>query len=186
MGVGLCQRAGFPEDRIVHVQGTMFEMKCEKNVLERNDRCNYSSPVTYPVNAGFTIPDGSDISDARVPLPPVTHDQLPHCPICVSHMRPAISFRGENGYKEQRQRAHSFLSAERTDLMLVVGTTGKMIASAHYITRARARGAKIVYVNLPGYKGPNELCKVQDSDWVLEGDAAKTLPEWFKSVSQTT
>jgi NAD-dependent SIR2 family protein deacetylase len=32
--------------------------------------------------------------------------------------------------------------------MLVVGTSGELMAFAHYVMRARARGAKIVHVNL--------------------------------------
>jgi NAD-dependent SIR2 family protein deacetylase len=103
----------------------MFKWKCSRNILELEDRCNYRRPVTYQINAAFTIPDGWDISNANVPLPPVTSDHFPYCPICDHFMRPAILFNDENGCKVQKKRAHDFLSTGRTDLMLVVGTSGQ-------------------------------------------------------------
>jgi NAD-dependent deacetylase sirtuin 5 len=178
--VGLCQRAGFPEEQIAQVHGNLFEMKCSRNIPGQEDRCHYSSPATYPINDALTIPTDTDISDASVALPVVSREQLPHCPVCNSLMRPAVVLFGESTPLHITDRIYRFTSEGPIDLMLVIGTSAVVLPAAMYIPVARNAGAKVVYFNLEECE--DEPGRVWPGDWMLAGDAAEMVPECLKGV----
>jgi NAD-dependent deacetylase sirtuin 5 len=176
----LCQRAGFPEEQIAQVHGNLFEMKCSKNISGREDRCDYSSQATYPINDALTIPADTDISDASVALPIVSLDQLPHCPICNNLIRPAVVLFGESTPLNITNRIYEFTSGGPIDLMLVIGTSAVVLPAAMYIPVARNSGAKVAYFNLEECE--DEPGRVLLGDWMFKGDAAETVPECLKGI----
>lgn len=177
---GLCDRAGFPVDQIAQVHGSLFEMKCSRNVLGRQDRCEYSISTAYPVNAALSIPGDQDISDASISLPPVSREQLPHCPTCKNLMRPSVVLFGESTPPALTERIYNFTSEGPIDLMLVIGTSAIVLPAAMYIPIARNAGARIAYFNME--ESEDEPGRVLDGDWMFKGDAAETVPECLKSV----
>jgi NAD-dependent deacetylase sirtuin 5 len=175
---GLCQRAGFPDYQIAQVHGTLFEMKCSKYASNLDNRCNYGTPISYPVNEALTI--ATDISDASVPLPPLAHSELPHCPKCNSLMRPGVVLFGESISTALTGAIHSFITEEPLDLLLVIGTSAVVLPAAMYIPKARNAGARVAYFNMEEYY--DEPGCVWAEDWIFKGDAAEMVPEYLKGV----
>ena len=102
LNAGLCQRAGFPVSQLAQIHGTMFEVKCARNIQGRSDACAYTAPATKPIVPALTIPSDLDISDPNNNLPSVARAELPHCPLCNFPMRPAVVLFGESS----PQRCH--------------------------------------------------------------------------------
>ncbi|KAG9194818.1 hypothetical protein G6011_04853 [Alternaria panax] len=180
---GLCQRAGFPDEQmaqmqVVSIHGTLFEMKCSKHASDSTERCDYSATTMYPVNEALTIT--TDISDASVPLPPLDHTQLPHCPRCNSLMRPSVVLFGESLSSTLNGIIHSFVSSEPVDLLLVIGTSAVVLPAAMHIPRARNAGARVAYFNMEEYH--EEPGCVWTGDWMFKGDAAEMVPECLKGI----
>jgi NAD-dependent deacetylase sirtuin 5 len=176
----LCQSAGIPEEQIAQVHGNLFEMKCSKNVSSRENRCDYSSQATYPINDTLTIPADKDISDASVDLPPISPDQLPRCPICNNLIRPAVVLFGESTPLDIIDRIYKFTSGGAIDLMLVIGTSAVVLPAAMYIPVARNSGARVAYFNLEECE--DEPGRILSGDWMFKGDAAETVPECLKGI----
>ncbi|KAI4704449.1 hypothetical protein J4E81_001515 [Alternaria sp. BMP 2799] len=175
---GLCQRAGIPDEQVAQVHGTLFEMKCSKHASDSAERCEYNTPVSYPATEALTIT--SDISDASVPLPPLDHTQLPHCPRCDSLMRPSVVLFGESLSSNLTEAIHSFISSAPLDLLLVIGTSGVVLPAAMYIPKARNAGARVAYFNMEEYY--DEPGCVWAGDWMFKGDAAVMVPELLKGI----
>ena len=69
------------------------------------------------------------------------------------------------------------------DLMLVIGTTAKVYPAAGYVSQAKAKGARIVVVNMEGQADQlGSAGNLREKDFLFEGDAAKILPEILKPV----
>ncbi|KAH8724847.1 SIR2 family histone deacetylase [Phaeosphaeriaceae sp. PMI808] len=177
---GLCQRAGFPDSQIAQVHGTLFEMKCSRNVPGRKDRCEYSTEVTYPVNEALIISPDEDISDANVPLPHLSRELLPHCPSCNGLVRPSVVLFGESTPLPLTDRIYNFTSTGPIDLMLVIGTSAVVLPAAMYIPIARNAGARVAFFNMEECE--EEPGRVLDGDWMFKGDAAETVPECLKGI----
>lgn len=95
----------------------------------------------------------------------------PRCPRCQLHfLRPGVVWYGQLLAPGTLQRIDDWLdTTTRVDLMLVIGTSGRL--SSGFIDDARARGATVAHFNI---QYPNHL--VEPGDWVVPGDAAITLP----------
>ena len=167
-----------PDEQVAQVHGTLFEMKCSKHTSDSTDHCDYNTPVSYPATKALTII--SDISDASVPLPPLDHTQLPHCPRCDSLMRPSVVLFGESLSSNLTEAIHSFISSAPLDLLLVIGTSGVVLPAAMYIPKARNAGARVAYFNMEEYY--DEPGCVWAGDWMFKGDAAVMVPELLKGI----
>jgi NAD-dependent deacetylase sirtuin 5 len=146
---GLYQRAGFSDDQIAQIHGTLFEMKCSKYASDQNDRCGYSTPITYPVNDALTTP--TDVGGASISLPRLNPSQLSHCPECGKLTRPGVVLFGESISTALMGAIHTFISAGPLDLLLVVGTSAVVLPAAMYIPMARNAGARVAYFNMEEY-----------------------------------
>ena len=171
-----------PDEQVAQVHGTLFEMKCSKHTSDSTDHCDYNTPVSYPATEALTIT--SDISDASVPLPPLDHTQLPHCPRCDSLLRPSVVLFGESLSSNLTEAIHSFVSSEPLDLLLVIGTSGVVLPAAMYIPKARNAGARVAYFNMEEYY--DEPGCVWAGDWMFKGDAAAMVPELLKGIVGNT
>lgn len=100
--------------------------------------------------------------------------QLPQCPGCKKDLlRPAVVWFGEAIPEQVILETDEILDGgEKIDLCLVIGTSSQVWPAAGFCERARARGARIVWVN------PRmEDCKSRrEDDWVFLGDAGVVVP----------
>ena len=125
-----------------------------------------------------------DISDDRIEIPQVPHDELPHCPMCGDGLlRPGVVWFGEPLPGRTVDAVEKFIDESREiDLILVIGTSARVWPAAGYIDEARERGAKVAVINMDRadtLRGPNGL---NEEDWFFEGDAGKILPEILEPV----
>jgi NAD-dependent deacetylase sirtuin 5 len=97
------------------------------------------------VSEKLRIPNGVDISDATIPLPPVPIRELPRCPQCDKLLRPNVVFFGEPTSNKQ---IAEYMSGEDIELMIVVGTSAVVLPAALYIPMARNKGARVAFFNL--------------------------------------
>lgn len=75
-------------------------------------------------------------------------DNPPYCKKCGGLLKPDFIFFGE--MIPQKALSRSFSEAEKTDLMLVIGTTGEIVPASYIPHLAKQNGAVIVEIN-PGY-----------------------------------
>lgn len=108
---------------------------------------------------------GAESHDDRVPL-----DEIPpQCGRCGGLLRPAIVWFGENLPAEVWARAEQ--AVESCDVLLVAGTSAVVYPAASLVPRAKARGAKVIEVNL------EETPMSELVDASLLGKAGEILPQ---------
>lgn len=94
----------------------------------------------------------------------------PRCPECEEILKPDIVFFGE--IIPQDVHRFSFEEAERTDVMLLVGTTGVIMPAALVPRVAKDAGAKIIEINVSETMYTTAL-----TDIFLQGKASAVLQE---------
>ncbi|KAL6238804.1 hypothetical protein BDW75DRAFT_188298 [Aspergillus navahoensis] len=122
-----------------------------------------------------------DISDARIPLHPISPGDLPHCPECKEGLlRPGVVWFGESLPVHTLDSVDNWMNEGKIDLMLVIGTSSRVWPAAGYAEQARAKGARVAVVNMD----PNDMGKGRftSKDWFFQGDAGVIVPEILKSV----
>ncbi|KAH7039511.1 DHS-like NAD/FAD-binding domain-containing protein [Macrophomina phaseolina] len=175
---GLCQRANHPAENLQPVHGSLFDIKCS------NSQCSYveKDNFTDPIVPALQLPDDVDVSDARIPLKHIVKEDLPHCPLCASLLRPDIVWFGESLDRSCVDRIHSWMDDGKIDLMLVVGTTAQVYPAAGYIHAARVEGARIAVFNMEDSEEECATSNLKEGDWFFKGDASKIVPEVLKEV----
>jgi NAD-dependent deacetylase len=120
----LHERAG--SKNVLHLHGTLRNVKCS------NSECGYLVSLTDDLDLLKSIPES-----------------LPECPECNSLLRPAVVWFGESLDPEVLSKA--FHEAEKSDLMLVVGTSAVVqpAASIPLVVKREGRvGGSIIEINL--------------------------------------
>ena len=126
----LHQEAGSVE--VIEVHGNLFRMKCLSCSRIRNvERKPFVREVKEKLNAmtKFSLTN-------MVSLAPV-------CDTCSSMMRPDVVMFGEAVQHLQK----AFGIAQRTDVMLVLGTSGNVYPAAYFPIEAKKAGARIIVIN---------------------------------------
>jgi NAD+-dependent protein deacetylase sirtuin 5 len=182
-------RAKHPENQIKYLHGSLFEVKCSGFF------CDYrAQDFTDPIVPALDIPDdGSDptatknrekreldISDEAVNLPEVAIKDLPKCPKCKKDLlRPGVVWFGESLPANTMQEIDDWMSsAEKIDLMLVIGTSSTVYPAAGYTLAAQRKGAKVAVINMDRADARG----IRGTDWRFEGDAAEIVPELLKEI----
>jgi NAD-dependent deacetylase len=101
----------------------------------------------------------------------------PHCEKCGGLLKPDFVFFGEPIPEPARTR--SFLEAERSDALLVIGTTGEVMPACMVPFSAKRQGATIIEVNVDESSFTSEI-----TDVFLQGKASmvmETLLETLKA-----
>lgn len=98
----------------------------------------------------------------------------PPCPHCGRWVRPDVVWFGEMLPPVAISRARELL--QRTDVMLVVGTSGLVSPSAEMPGTARAHGAVIIEVN------PDTSMISHIADLKLEGPSGEVLPRMVEAL----
>jgi NAD-dependent deacetylase len=94
---------------------------------------------------------------------------------CGGRLRPHIVFFGEIPYEMD------LIGDEinKTTLMLVIGTSGSVYPAAGFVSSARQKGARTVYI------GPEPPLNAHAFTQVVEGKAGEVLPSLFQVQSAT-
>ena len=142
----------------------------------------YSAMRTANANAGGS--KELDISDDRIEIPQIPHDELPHCPKCGDGLlRPGVVWFGEPLPRQTIEAVEDFIKESRKiDLILVIGTSSKVYPAAGYVDKAREKGARVAVVNMDRSDAPGGPRGLHKGDWFFEGDAGTILPEILKPV----
>ena len=121
-----------------------------------------------------------DIANAEIPISNIPVEELPRCPKCEKGLlRPGVVWFGEALPEKTMDAVDKFVEESKIDLMLVIGTSGKVFPAARYIEEARYRGARVAVFNMDKQDGKKGLTK---QDWLFHGDAGVLLPELLKPV----
>ena len=125
-----------------------------------------------------------DISDDRVQLPQIPHEELPQCPKCGDGLlRPGVVWFGESLPSKTIKAVDKFIDEPRNiDLILVIGTSAKVYPAAGYVDEARAKGARVAVINMDRTDMPGGRSGLRANDWFFEGDAAKILPQILEPI----
>lgn len=95
-------------------------------------------------------------------------EEIPHCPLCGSMMRPGVVWFGE--MLPEEALAAGYEAAVASEVMLVVGTASVVHPAASLPMWAAEAGAVIVEVN------PNETALSPHADYRLSGPSGEILP----------
>jgi len=114
---GLHQKAGSPPERVIELHGTAHAIRCLT--------CELLCPA-----------------EEFDPGPPGT---IPDCPVCGGLVKEATVSFGEP--VPRRILEHALALAETTPVMLVIGTSLKVVPAAHVPRRAARAGAFVAIVN---------------------------------------
>ena len=181
---GLSERAGHPEESLVRIHGSLWEVRCVGVDLGSLDGgCGYRAENRDdPIVPALAMPEGADLSDAEFPLKEVDVEDLPRCPECGGLLRPGVVWFWESLPQENVKRIHDWLDGGKIDLMIVVGTSAVVMPAAAYIYTTKKQGARVaVFVIEPEEEWEKgEVSALDKDDWFIQGDAAVLLPEMLK------
>ncbi len=99
----------------------------------------------------------------------------PRCPQCTAVLKPDFVFFGESIPSEAF--SNSFVYAVKSDVMLVIGSTGEVYPAASVPEHARQSGAKIIEIN----PQPSEFTG-RITDLFLQGKATEVLSALEKAI----
>ena len=136
------------------------------------------SEVLQHANAAAYRAKELDISDDRVEIPQLKHEDLPQCPKCgTGLLRPGVVWFGEMLPQATIDAIGDFIKeSEKIDLILVIGTSAKVYPAASYVDQARAKGARVAVVNMDRADTPGGRNGLARGDWFFEGDASVIVP----------
>ncbi len=104
--------------------------------------------------------------------------KAPVCPECGGLLKPDFVFFGEPIPSDAYQK--SFELAQKTDVMLVIGTTGIVYPAAMIPITAKQNGAKIIEVNLE----PSAYTQEGITDIFLQGKATEVMRNLLAEVKK--
>jgi len=164
----LSERAGHPTDRLYHLHGSIFDIKCTKcNLLLSGDAV---SSLTQ-----------HDLSQ------PLGLDDVPRCPTteCDGLLRPGVVWFTESIPRPMMKHIHDWINDPNNhgmniDTMLVVGTSALVYPATAYIEAARRKGARVAVVDME--KEDPSLLGLEEQDWYFQGDVAELLPKMLEPV----
>ncbi|SCU78530.1 LADA_0A06084g1_1 [Lachancea dasiensis] len=115
-------------------------------------------------------------------LPTLGAADLPICPACHQGiLRPAVVWFGESLPLTQMDEVDRFFNVGGpVDLVLVIGSSGKVWPAMGYVERAKKTGSKVAIFNTL-IDDLDEVRKAKDI-WGFQGDAAKILPKALKPL----
>jgi NAD-dependent deacetylase len=103
-------------------------------------------------------------------------DLPPTCRLCGAILKPDFVFFGEP--IPQQAFAHAFLEAERTDVMLVIGTSGEVMPAALVPRIAKSKGAVLIEINPAESNYTRYL-----SDIFIEAPAAAAMTHLLQEIA---
>jgi NAD-dependent deacetylase len=127
----LHRRAGSSPERMHEIHGNIFQVRC----------------TTGCVSELTPLPEGVAPKAPGEELTPVEVQRL-HCHYCGAWLRPHVLWFDEC-YDEAYFHYHTVLNlAQRTDLLIIVGTSGATNLPAQVVMTAARRGATLIDINI--------------------------------------
>ncbi|KAK7206118.1 DHS-like NAD/FAD-binding domain-containing protein [Myxozyma melibiosi] len=173
---GLSVRANHPLDQLLHLHGSLFDLKCTSFYCDHSE----SNNTTHPLTPALANPE----SHAYIPSA-----DLPHCPQCrTGLLRPGVVWFGEPLPYDVIRAADAFFDQGKVDLILVIGTSGSVYPAASYVDRVRAQNGKVAIFNIDVDdldSDEESLVGLPDSErmkWVFKGDAAEWVPKALEPI----
>lgn len=169
----LSERAGHAEERLRHLHGQLWDLKCSgcDLFLSRTDSAAILEPLL--------LRDSSQ---------PFTLGDVPRCrreDCKAGLLRPGIVWFTESIPQPLLASAAAWIgdlngTSKSIDTMLVVGTSALVYPATAYVEAARSRGARIAVVNIE--KEDPSLLGLKEQDWYFQGDAAALLPQMLNPL----
>ncbi|RYP52094.1 hypothetical protein DL768_002644 [Monosporascus sp. mg162] len=178
---GLSPRAGHPESKLRLLHGSLLDNKCfdECGYVDRNNLDDPVCPALAPAAEDYPPDKSLPLLDPNVPVPPIKVEDLPHCPNCKTGLlRPGVVWFGESLDEAMLREVDVWVTRDKIDLMLVIGTAAAVYPAAGYTRQAKKRGAIVAVVN----PDPNSAGGLSSRDFFFQGDAAEILPQLFEGV----
>lgn len=133
-----------------------------------------------PINTAREGEESVSSSDFE-PLPDIKEELLPHCPQCGDGLlRPGVVWFGEPLPLMEMVKVDRFFAPEdenandHIDLVLVIGTTGKVWPAMGYVERCKQNGGRIAIFNT--HIEDKEKVRKDKTIWGFEGEASEWLP----------
>lgn len=123
------------------------------------------------------------------PLPNIKEEYLPHCPKCHEGLlRPGVVWFGEPLPLLEMDKVDNFFcattdqghSTNQIDLVLVIGTSGKVWPAMGYVERCKQNGGRVAIFNTQ--IEDMEMIREDKSLWAFQGEAAHWLPKALAPV----
>lgn len=169
----LSERAGHPEERLLHLHGRLGELKCSAcdTALSQTDSAAVIESLLQ-----------RDVSKS------IVLDDVPRCTredCSNGFIRPAIVWFTESLPRSLLSSIASWMgdmndTSTAIDTMLVIGTSALVYPATAYIEAARSKGARVAVVDIE--KEDPSLLALAEQDWYLQGDAAKLVPEMLEPL----
>jgi len=158
------EQSGYVKEVITQNIDNLHQKAGSKNVHEFHG----STRTLVCVDCGKTVPS-ADIDLEHLP---------PHCNSCKGLLKPDFVFFSE--MIPQRVSDLSFAAAEKSDVMLLIGTTGEVMPASFLPYTAKEKNkATIIEIN------PDEsLYTPKITDIFLKGKAGEILPELAEKILQ--
>lgn len=142
-----------------------------------------SGPI---VRETLDVDENASSSDFE-PLPHLDNDALPHCPRCHNGLlRPGVVWFGEPLPLQQMDKVDAFFvgdhadTSNKIDLVLVIGTSGKVWPAMGYVERCKQNGGRVAIFNTK-IEDP-ELVLRDKTTWAFQGEASKWLPRALEPI----
>ncbi|KHN99090.1 NAD-dependent histone deacetylase, silent information regulator Sir2 [Metarhizium album ARSEF 1941] len=184
----LSQRANHPTEQLCALHGSLFDVKCTTEGCGWVQRNNFDDPFCPSLKAGSEDPPPGESLPLLDPYHRIKHvpeEELPKCPKCQTGIqRPGVVWFGEELDENMMEHINGWITKDKIDLMLVIGTSAQVYPAAGYISRARLHGARVCTVN-PDAEQETELYKIQEGDFAFGQDAAEALPRLLEPVIGT-
>lgn len=164
----LNERAGHPADRLRHLHGSIFHVKCTN--------CDV---ILKGVEAEHAIRSLLEREDAT----PLNSDLIPRCatPGCNGFLRPGMVWFTESIPQAMMKSIYARINDQvAIDTMLVIGTSALVYPATAYIEAARRKGARVAVVNVE-QEDPS-LLGLEEQDWYFQGDAAEIMQKILKPI----
>lgn len=131
--------------------------------------------------------EGASSSSDFDPLPHLDADALPHCPKChTGLLRPGVVWFGEPLPLLQMDKVDTFFVQENDDastaidLVLVIGTSGKVWPAMGYVERCKQNGGRVAVFNTK-IDDP-DLASSGTASWAFQGEASYWLPRALEPI----
>lgn len=184
----LHQDAGTPEDRVVELHGTLYQVSCLScqhamsriDFQQKLDELNqdwkaYQQEIVASGGEPKTNPDG----DVELPSS-VSYDSfdIPPCDVCGERMmKPGVVFFGENIESQVKQKAAELV--EGCDSMLVIGSSLATFSAFRLVKKAKQLGKPVGILNM----GPTRSDAI--IDWKIEMNSSIVLEEVLRQRFST-
>ncbi|KAI0193867.1 DHS-like NAD/FAD-binding domain-containing protein [Astrocystis sublimbata] len=174
---GLSPRANHPASTIRHLHGSLFDVRCVDRNCGYIEHDNLSDPPFAALSAAC---EDLNLADASIPVPEIPRWQIPRCPRCgpSALLRPSVVWYGETLDRHMLAGVDDWVSKDKVDIVLVVGTAATVYPAAKYALDAKKRGAVVVVVN-PDRDAARHL---RDDDFFFQAGADEILPELLEGV----